>query len=503
MMRVGIIGAGPAGITAAYQLSKMGVEVEVFEADVTVGGMAKTIELWNQKVDLGPHRFFSKDRRVNQMWLEVVGKDYEMVKRLTRIYYKGKFYYYPLKPFDALAKLGLMPSVQCLLSFVGEQLKKTQQDGSFENWVVSRFGRKLFEIFFKSYSEKLWGISCKELDADFAAQRIKKLSLFEAIAKALFPSKVQKHKTLVEEFAYPHGGTGSVYQAMARKTLSTGGKVLCQTRIKKILVNQKTAFGIELESGEQRLFDHVISTMPITLMVQGLPDVPPEVLNASRSLTFRNTILVYLNICSESLFPDQWIYVQSPEFQTGRITNFRNWTPHLFGQEKNTILAMEYWCNDHDHLWTAPDKEIIDLAKKEIIQIGLKAHSFVKRNRDDLLRARYVEPHFEEKLRHEIKMSQITDGRVHRIHRCYPVYKRGYKQSLKIVEAYLNTLQNLSVIGRYGAYKYNNQDHGILMGILAAENIALGKKHDLWAVNTDYDDYQETSTITKTGLSKE
>lgn len=471
--RIAIIGAGPAGITAAYELSKRGYDVELFEASDRVGGLSKSIDLWNQRVDLGPHRFFSQDTKVNALWLEVVGKDYRMVDRLTRIYFDKKFYYYPLKPFDALLKLGIWKGFVCGMSYLRQKIVPTKKDGSFENWVTNRFGYKLFSIFFKTYSEKLWGISCKELDEDFAAQRIKKLSLFGAIWSALFKSKKTKHKTLVDQFAYPLEGTGMVYERMEDHIQKNGGKVFCKTTVKRVVSEGGKAVGLELSTGERKDYDHIISSMPITLLVNNLDDTPKEVIDACSELKFRNTILVYLNIEGENIFPDNWLYIHADDLKMGRITNFSNWVPELNKGEKSTIVAIEYWAFDQDEIWTDPEEQIIELAKKEMRATGLVG---------DL---------------------KIGEGKVIRIPRCYPVYRMGYQEPLKKVESFLSSVENLSVIGRYGAFKYNNQDHSILMGLLAAENISEGKEHNLWEINTDYENYQEKSTITAAGLEQE
>ncbi len=470
-MKVVVIGAGPAGLTAAYLLSKAGVAVDVYEASPSVGGLAKTIELWGQKVDIGPHRFFSSDRRVNELWLEVVGRDYAMVDRLTRIYYNKRFFYYPLKPVDALLKLGIFRATACVASYMKEKVAPTPEEDTFESWVVHRFGRQLFNIFFKSYSEKLWGIPCNKLDSDFAAQRIKKLSLFEAIKNAVLPSKTNKHKTLVDRFAYPTGGTGLVYERMAQYVTQHGGAVHCNAPVKRVVAENGTAVGIELADGQQRRYDHVISTMPLTIMTAALDGVPADIKEKASQLKFRNTVLVFLHVAAKDLFPDNWLYVHSAELQMGRLTNFRNWVPQLYGDKQSTIMALEYWCYDTDPLWTQDEATTIALASKELRATGL------------------------------IGDAKITEGKVYPIKRCYPVYDRNYKSRLKPVEDYLTTIGNLSVIGRYGAFKYNNQDHSILMGILAAENILCGqRKNDLWEINTDYESYQEASVITETGL---
>lgn len=465
---VAVIGAGPAGLTAAYQLARRKVAVHVFEAGPAVGGLSRTIDLWNQKVDLGPHRFFSNDSRVNKLWLELMGADYEMVERLTRIYYKGRFFHYPLKPLDALLKLGPIEAVRCFSSFILEKVRESKTGDSFEDWVVTRFGRRLFEIFFKTYSEKLWGISCRELDSDFAAQRIKKLSLLEAIKNAFF--KGGTHKTLVDQFAYPHGGTGELYTRMAAYVVAHGGSVQCDTPVQRVLTSDGRVIALELQNGERREFDEIISTMPLTQLVARLPDAPEAVKQSAASLKFRNTVLVYLKIEAQGLFGDNWLYVHSPELRVGRITNFRNWVPQLVGREKSTILALEYWCDSDEQEWTQPSEAWIALARRELAQTGL------------------------------LGGAPVSAGHVHRISRCYPVYTRGYKESLAPVERYLDTIHGLSVIGRYGSFKYNNQDHSILMGMLAAENIADAAGHNLWEINTDYEDYQEASVITRTGL---
>ena len=471
-MKVGIIGAGPAGLACAYKLSKAGIGVDVYEAGGSAGGLARSFRLWNQTVDLGPHRFFSRDPRVNGLWLEVVGRDYSMVNRLTRILYKNKLYQYPLRPTDVVGKLGALETSRALLSYVREKIAPEAHrygEETFESWVVGRFGRRLYEIFFKTYSEKLWGIPCSELDADFAVQRIKKFSLFEAVKTALSSDKSGKHKTLVDRFAYPFLGTGMVYERMAAYVSRNGGAVYLNSPVRRVVKREMKATGIELTDGRVETYDHVVSTMPLTLLVLGLEGVPAEVIESAKSLRFRNTILVYLNVNKENLFPDNWIYIHSPQLRVGRITNFRNWSPHLYGEEKNSILALEYWCNGADEFWSWDDEKLIGLGRKEIANAGLASEG------------------------------DVTDGYVHRIKRCYPVYVSGYKKTLKLIQDYLDSFRGLTVIGRYGSFKYNNQDHSILMGILAAENIADGTGHNLWEINTDYE-YQESALITETGL---
>jgi protoporphyrinogen oxidase len=465
-MRVAVIGAGPAGMTAAYQLTKGGAEVEVFEASPFVGGLSRTHELWGQKVDLGPHRFFSKDPLVNDVWQAVVGDDCRWVDRLTRIYYKRRFFYYPLQPLNALWNMGFVEAARSMLSYFKEKVSPSypaDERPTFESWVVGRFGRRLFEMFFKSYTEKLWGMPCAELDADFATQRIKKFSMGEAIKSALGIGR-GAHKTLVDRFAYPTGGTGMVYERMAQFVREHGGQVHLGSPVRRVLHDGRRVRGLQLADGRMGTFDHVVSTMPLTLLVEGLDVVPDDVVRAVASLTYRNTILVYLHVDGADLFPDQWLYVHSPDLATGRVTNFRNWVPELYGEKETSILALEYWCYDHDALWNEPNAALTARAAAEMRSTGL------------------------------IGNAAVLDGYVVRIGRSYPVYRQGYKEHLACIETFLDTFHGLTAIGRYGAFKYNNQDHSILMGVLAAENILYHAGHNLWAVNTDYD-YQEAARI--------
>ncbi|MBI1860725.1 MAG: FAD-dependent oxidoreductase [Deltaproteobacteria bacterium] len=473
-MRTAVIGAGAAGITAAYELSKAGHSVDVFEAAPVVGGLGRSFDLWGQRVDLGPHRFFSCDARINRLWLEVIGRDYAMIDRLTRIYYRKRFFHYPLKPFDALSNLGGWESTRCLASYATEKFRTraASHDLSFEQWVTSRFGRRLFEVFFKTYSEKLWGISCEDLDADFAAQRIKKLSLLEAIKNA-FQIGTTQHKTLVDRFAYPKEGSGALYTRMAAFIERKGHKVYLNSPIQRLMSDHGHVTGVELSTGEKRLYDHVVSTMPLTLLVKSLSGVPDSVRAAVDGLSFRNTILVYLEIDSKNLFPDNWIYVHSPELQTGRITNFRNWVPELHRGSENSILALEYWCNRDDTLWSDSHDSLAATASAELRKTGL------------------------------IGKANILRGHVERLNRCYPVYRRGYKTLVSHIAKWINGINNLTPIGRYGSFKYNNQDHSLLMGLLAAEKINQGAKHNLWDINTDYESYQESAVITELGLRSE
>lgn len=471
-LHVAVIGAGPAGLTAAYQLAKQGHRVEVFEGGDAVGGMAKTMLLWGQLVDLGPHRFFSSDPRVNSLWLEVIGTDYSMVKRLTRIYYQQTFFDYPLKPYNALRGLGITEAMRCVLSYVRARLRVPADMSTFEGWVTSRFGYRLFEIFFKTYSEKLWGIRCQELDADFAAQRIKKLSLLGAVVSALKGNRGNKHKTLVDEFAYPHEGAGLAYERMAASIQRMGGSIHLRCPVTRARATSPGRHrpSVQCADGREQEFDHVISTMPLTKLIAGM-DAPEDVKRSAASLRFRNTILVYLELDCSSPFPDQWIYVHCKSLRTGRVTNFSNWVPSIRRGQENTILCLEFWCNSDESIWREQEDILTEFATREIESTGL------------------------------VPTGRVRRGRVVRVPNCYPIYMCGYKDHLRVVERFLREQGGLTVIGRYGSFKYNNQDHSILMGIFAAENIGSGAAHDLWMLNTDYE-YQESSRIVATGLAR-
>jgi protoporphyrinogen oxidase len=465
--RVGVIGAGPAGLTAAYQLQALGAEVAVFEASDRVGGLARSFDLWGHRVDLGPHRFFSSDERVNRIWREVLGEEFRLVARQTRIYYRKRFFEYPLRIGNVLANLSVIDIGRAISSYLKERVmpeRKAAARDTFEAWVVHSFGRRLFEMFFRSYSEKLWGIGCDELDADFAAQRIKRFSLGESILAALHVGRT-RHKTLVDEFAYPKAGSGDLYERMARTIETRGGEIHLSSPVARVEVSGTAVTGLELRDGTSRPFDQVVSTMPLTLLVESLGSADSVVRDCVARLKFRNTLLVYLRVEATKLFSDQWLYIHSEAVSVGRITNFRNWVPELYGQLDFTILALEYWCYDEDARWSEPDDSLIERAERETRAIGL------------------------------IGSAPVTAGHVVRIRRCYPVYARGYRATLTPVVQYLKRHENLWPIGRYGSFKYNNQDHSILMGLLAAENICAGAKHDLWSVNTDYDSYQEAASI--------
>ena len=462
--KVIIIGAGPAGISAGYMLSKH-THVEIFEASPYIGGMSRSLDLWEQRVDLGPHRFFSKDQDINHFFHEVLGNEYTQVSRLTRIYYKNRFFDYPLKIFNVLSNLRITTVATILIDYVKQRLSPIKNPDTFEKWVTNRFGKKLYTIFFKHYSEKLWGISCDRIDAEWAAQRIKNLSLFEAVWSALKGNAGNKHKTLVDEFSYPKNGTGSLYEKAANCIEENGGKIYKNYPITKVLIEDNNCKGVMTGDGKVHYADTIISSMPITLLLKGIEGVPDYVIQASNQLYFRNTILVYLEVDDDQLFKDNWIYVHSPDVTHGRITNFRNWCPSLTKGKNTSILCMEFWAFDKETIWTASDKELSELASKELRILKLVPED-----------------------------KKILNSKIIRVPKCYPVYEIGYKQYLQPITDYLKKMENLIPIGRYGTFKYNNQDHSILMGIIAARKILGTSDADLWEINTDTE-YQEDGKV--------
>lgn len=464
--KIAIIGAGPAGLTAGYQLIKKNFDVDIYEAQNFPGGMSASIDLWGNKVDLGPHRFFSSDINVNKFWLEIIENDYQMVSRKTRIYYQKKFFNYPLKPLNALGKLGILTSIQCLLSYLKTFFYKKKKIINFEQWVTLKFGKKLFQIFFKDYSEKLWGIPCAKLSADFAAQRIKKFSLGEAI-KAVFSKNKKKHKTLVDEFAYPNHGTGFFYNKLATKFTAMGGKVFYNTKIKKI-VHTENQVELYLDNKKEN-YNYLISSMPIHNLVENLQP-SNEVRNSLNELQFRNTLLVYVKVDKKNLFDDQWLYINSKDIKSGRVTNFNNW-----GQNQNnefTILCFEYWFDHKDEIWEKKDMESI----QKLVSQDCEILGFFEKNK-------------------------ILEIKIIPINNCYPIYDISYKEHLKKIKLFLNKFENIFAIGRYGSFKYNNQDHSILMGLMVEKKITEDKEINLWDINTDYE-FQEQAIITQTGLQK-
>ena len=458
MDKVCIIGAGPAGLVAGYQLARSGFNVYIYESTDSIGGMCKTIDLWGQRVDLGSHRFFSQDKMVNNFWNKIINDDYIKIKRKSRILYRNKFFNYPLNPTEAFLKLGFIESLKCFCSLFIEKFRPMNDD-SFESWMSKRFGPRLYKTFFKDYSQKLWGISGKELHSDFARQRIRKFSLIESI-KAFYFKNIN-HRTLVDEFKFPTKGTGELYKKLANEITRNSGKIFLNSKVTKIEHTETGLIYVQTNQGQSDLFNTVISTMPLDSLIQIMEGVPDTPLLASRNLAFRNTIIVYLQIQNADLFQDQWLYIQEAHVKTGRISNFRNWGSGLHENQETSILALEYWCNKDDKIWNSADDDLIEMAKKDVLLLKFE------------------------------KEANIGHGKVIRINKCYPVYRYNYKEILKPIRSFFQKQDQIIPIGRAGSFKYNNQDHSILMGLLAADKISKKKNVNLWDINSDFDTYQE------------
>jgi len=459
-----IIGGGPAGLTAGRELVKFGHRPTVLEKAGRVGGLSCTERYKGFYFDMGGHRFFTKVDEVKKMWQEVLGGEFLRRPRLSRIFYENKFFYYPLKPLNALWGLGLWQAFLVVLSFIRWQIRPYRQEDTFEQWVTNRFGKRLFSIFFKTYTEKVWGIPCSELRAEWAAQRIKDLSLKTVLVTMFFKPK-RTIKTLIEEFDYPRLGPGMMWQAVAAEIEERGGSVRLDSDVVKITRTGNRIDGVVIaQDGREELVrgTDFISSMPVSELVLKLsPPAPPAVSEAARRLTYRDFLTVCLVVKKRDLFPDNWIYVHSPNVQVGRIQNFANWSPDMVPDPSKSSLGLEYFCTEGDTLWNTPDAELVELGIRELETIGL------------------------------VKREDVEDGCVFRVPKAYPVYDGSYGDVLGRVREFVMGLENLQTVGRNGLHRYNNQDHAMLTGMLAVRNLLLAAKHDLWNVNTEAEYHEE------------
>lgn len=461
-----IIGAGPAGLTTAYQLTKSGREVVVLERDPQyVGGISRTVTYKNYLFDVGGHRFFSKSRVINDLWREILPEDFLERPRLSRIFYRKKFFSYPLRAFEALRKLGPVEALACLGSFAFARAFPARPAVTFHQWVRNAFGERLFRIFFKTYTEKVWGMSCDEISADWAAQRIKNLSFSAALAdglrRSLKLSRKNAAKSLIESFSYPRRGPGMMWEAAAQKIRDRGGEVLLGRRVQKLKFDEiGQLWTVEAlcadGSCEKFVARHVVSSAPLAELMRALSPTPISLLHA-RQLRYRDFLTVALIGKSRKPWPDNWIYIHDPEVKVGRVQNFRSWSPEMVPDAQMSCLGLEYFCFEHDGLWSASDDELIALAKAEVEKIGLMA------------------------------AQDIVDATVVRQEKAYPVYDEVYQSNLETIRAELHLrFPNLHLVGRNGMHKYNNQDHAMMTGLLTAMNILAGEiRHDVWRVNED------------------
>jgi protoporphyrinogen oxidase len=464
-----IIGAGPAGLTAAYELTKLGFRSTLLEADQQVGGLSRTVQYRGYRFDIGGHRFFSKVPLINTLWQEILGEEFLLRPRLSRIHYDGHFFDYPLKIGNALAGLGPVEAALVGLSYAKARVFPSAEETTFEQWVSNRFGARLYQIFFKTYTEKVWGIRCSEISADWAAQRIKNLSLHEALRNALFSAQHGKDgqviTTLIDAFHYPRFGPGMMWERCRELLAARSTETLQGVRVEHIrhrhgrieCVVGRTLTGEQIEVNG----DHFISTMPLRELIHALDSPPPDdVVRAANHLHYRDYLTVVLIVNRGAVFPDNWIYIHSPQVKMGRIQNYKNWSPDMVPDPSRTALGLEYFLWDKDEEWQWPQERLIERGIRECAQLGL------------------IEPR------------EVEDGTVVRMPKAYPVYDQWYQNSVTTIRHYLEAFANLQTIGRNGLHRYNNQDHSMLTGVYAARNI-VGEHYDVWSVNTEMEYHEE------------
>jgi protoporphyrinogen oxidase len=470
-----VIGAGPAGLTAAFQLHKYGVASTILEADDTVGGISRTAQRDGWRFDLGGHRFFTKVTEVEDLWHEILpDEDFLLRPRKSRIYYDGKFFDYPLKASNALRNLGLLEAFRCVGSYVWARIRPPKDQTNYEGWLVARFGWRLYRTFFKTYTEKVWGVPVSSMPADWAAQRVKELSLSKAIMNALLPRRNQKDITsLIEEFQYPKYGPGMMWEVCRDKVVAQGSTVHMGARVTKVRHRDGLAHEVEstLPDGTTQVqsVDHVISSMPISELLQAMdPPVPAEVRQAADDLSYRDFLTVALVVPDADVpWTDNWIYVHAKDAAVGRIQNFGSWSPYMVKEGRN-VLGLEYFVFEGDHMWTSADEDLIELGKKDLQTLGL------------------IDP------------AKVEAGYVVRVPKAYPTYDERYKANVAVLRRWLERhTPNVHPVGRNGMFRYNNQDHSMFTAMLTVENITTGAGHDIWEVNVE-EEYHETLSETST-----
>jgi len=468
-VEVAIVGAGPAGLTAGHELARHGRRVLVIERDPTyVGGIARTVDHKGFLFDIGGHRFFSKSRRVEEFWTEILGDDLLVRRRSSRIYYRDRFFSYPLKPLEALQKLGPIEALRCVLSFLRARAFPIRAPQSFEDWVVNQFGRRLFTIFFKTYTEKVWGMPCREISADWAAQRIRGLSLWGALRTALVRQPAERRptiKSLIESFRYPRRGPGMMWDEVARRFQAAGGELLRGSHVTSLAEDGGWRLELATPSGPRSVAArHLLSSMPMRelgTLLEGQLSAPAYA--ASQSLEYRDFVIVVLVFAGPELFADNWIYVHDGRVKVGRIQNFKRWSPEMVPDPDLTSYGMEYFCFEGDGLWNSSDERLVELARRELEEIGLAADM------------------------------RPVESCVVRQPKAYPVYDRRYREHVDTVRAEIAARwPTLQLMGRNGMHRYNNQDHAMMTGFLAAENVLRGEPaFDLWKVNVDAEYHEE------------
>ncbi len=454
-----VLGAGPAGLTAGYLLAKQGKPVIVLEADDQVGGLARTEVRegpgGEYRFDLGGHRFFTKVQEVDDLWHEIMREEFLKRPRMSRIYWRKRFLDYPLRGSDVIRKLGPVELTRCMASYLWAKITPKGPENTFEQWVTNRFGKRLFDNFFRSYTEKLWGVPVSEIRADFAAQRIKGLSFFSAAKAAFFGNKGDEIKSLISEFHYPRFGPGQMWETMTDDIKRLGGQVLMNTPVEKLHVEDGKVVKVTAEGRDYEAYD-VISSLPLRNMV-GMVDPAPsrEVESAAMGLRYRDFLTVSLVLDGEDLFPDNWIYIHEPDVQVGRIQNFRSWSPWMVPDPDKACIGMEYFCFAGDELWEMDDDDLVELGMKELETLGLA------------------------------KREALEFGFATRVPKAYPMYDLDYSDRVETIKGWLSGIENLQQVGRNGLHRYNNSDHSMLTAMRAVDNLVEGARHDVWAVNAE------------------
>jgi protoporphyrinogen oxidase len=465
-----VIGAGPAGLTAAMELHRAGMRPVVLEKDKVVGGLARTVCYKGYRFDIGGHRFFTKVDAVNRFWRDVLAGDFLEKRRLSRIYYNGRYFDYPLRPLNALRNLGAAASFRAALSYLKARARPRSPEISLEDWLINRFGQVLYSTFFKVYTEKVWGMPCSVLGAEWAEQRIRGLSLSRALAAAFLPGSARDIKTLTGFFHYPRLGPGQMWETIRARLGAAGQSVLTEADVRTVRHDGRRITEVVAGTPRESIrfpAGHVISTMPLGELVECLdPPAPADVLAAARSLEYRDFLTVALIVDRGDLFPDNWIYIHDPSVKVGRIQNFGNWSRDLVPEPGHSCLGLEYFCSRGDAIWEMEDRELIALAAGEVSRLKLTPST------------------------------AIVDGTVVRMEKAYPVYDLRCKSTLETIREYLDGFANLHPVGRNGMHKYNNQDHSMLTAMLAVRNV-LGEKHDIWSVNADCEYHEETGGISR------
>jgi protoporphyrinogen oxidase len=451
-----VLGAGPAGLTAGYVLGKAGRHAIVLEAENQVGGIAKTVERNGYRFDLGGHRFFTKSVEVDALWHEVLGDEFLLRPRMSRIYWNNRYLDYPLRGPDVVRKLGPIELVRCVLSYLRAALRRNKVDDSLEDWVSNRFGRRLFELFFKSYTEKVWGVPTSEIRAEWAAQRIKGLSFVSAAKAAFFGNKGNKVKSLISEFNYPRFGPGQMWDAMTAAIREQGGEVRLEQRVRGLELDGGRIVSVSTADQTFEQPDAVISSLPLREVVEMTSPPPPqEVLDAARGLRYRDFLTVALVVDGADLFPDNWIYIHEPSVRVGRIQNFRSWSPWMVPDPDKACVGLEYFCFAGDDLWTMADDDLVALASDELERLKLAPKEKVER------------------------------GYAIRVPKAYPIYDADYAERVGTIRRWLDGIENLQQVGRNGLHRYNNSDHSMLTAMRAVDNLLAGSHHDIWEVNAE------------------